>query len=378
MTEAGEKTERPTAKILIVDDEEQIRNIFSRWLAGEGYTCTTAKNTENALEILAGEQGFDLLISDIMMPGKSGLELLETVRRQYPELAVIMATGLDRCEVAKGTLRFGTYGYLIKPFEKNELLISVAGALERRRLTRESLAYEKRLRQEVRDRTAEIRRREEEIALRLVSASEYRDEETGAHIRRMGIYAAALARGLGWEEQAADMIRIAAPMHDVGKIGISDTILLKPGKLTAEEFEKMKEHVAIGANILDGSHIPLLQMATDIARCHHEKWNGSGYLQGLQGEEIPEAARIVAVADVYDALSSDRIYRKALPEERVLAIMREGRGSHFDPRIFDCFLDLLPLFRDIHHREQQNQATTQPVAPPFIAAPVMAAAIGKG
>lgn len=354
MTERIMPAEAPMAKILVVDDQEQVRSIFSRWLDSAGYQCTTARDADNALDILRREHGFDLLISDIMMPGKSGLELLEIVRSRYPDLAVIMATGLDRCEVAQWTLHVGTYGYLIKPFEKNELLISVAGALERRRLTRESLAYEERLRQDVRDRTAEIRRREEEIALRLVSASEYRDEETGGHIRRMGAYSAALANALGWEQQAVDMIRVAAPMHDVGKIGVSDSILLKPGKLTEDEFEKMKEHAAIGASILGGSHIPLLQMATDIALCHHEKWDGSGYLRGLRGEDIPEAARIVAVADVYDALSNDRVYRKALAEDNVLAIMRDGRGSHFDPRIFDCFLDLLPMFRAIH-REQQDR-----------------------
>jgi putative two-component system response regulator len=357
-------TQTPLAKILIVDDVEQIRNIFSRWLNSEGYQCTTARNAENALEILRRGRGFDLLISDIMMPGKSGLELLEIVRRDYPDLAVIMATGLDRCDVAKWTLESGTYGYMIKPFEKNELVIGVAGALERRRLVRESLAYEERLRQNVRDRTHEIRMREEEIALRLVSASEYRDEETGAHIRRMGAYSAALATALGWEQQAVDMIRIAGPMHDVGKIGISDTILLKCGKLSEEEFERMKEHVAIGANILGGSHIPLLQMAADIALCHHEKWDGSGYLQGLQGEAIPESARIVAIADVYDALGNDRIYRKALPEKEVIATMREGRGVHFDPRIFDCFMDLLPVFRSIcrQHGEPEHDFSAEALA----------------
>jgi putative two-component system response regulator len=346
-----------TARILIVDDETYICNILSRWLIGEGYECAVAQNAEKALVLLQADGAFDLLISDIMMPGQSGIELLEKVRKQHPDLAVIMATGLDKREVAIRTLQLGAYGYVIKPFDKNELIISVAGALERRRLTRESLAYEERLRQEVRDRTADIRGREEEIAIRLVSASEYRDGETGTHIRRMGAYSAVLAEALGWGQQAVDMIRIAAPMHDVGKIGVSDAILLKPGKLTEEELEKVKEHSAIGAGILDGSHIPLLKMAADIARYHHEKWDGSGYLQGLRGEDIPEAARIVAVADVYDALSNDRIYRKALPEEEVLAIMREGRGTHFDPRIYDCFLELLPFFRQICQKSTTHLLT---------------------
>lgn len=340
----------PIARVLIVDDEDYICNILSRWLTGEGYECVVAYDSEKALRLLRECGDFDLLVSDIMMPGRSGIELLEGVREKFPDLAVIMATGLDKREIAIRTLQLGAFGYVIKPFDKNELLISVAGALERRRLVRESRAYEERLRQEVRDRTADIREREEEIALRLVSASEYRDEETGTHIRRMGAYSSELAKALGWEQQAVDMIRIAAPMHDVGKIGVPDAILLKPGRLTPEEFEKVKEHSAIGAGILAGSHIPLLQMAADIARYHHEKWDGTGYLEGLSGEEIPEAARIVAVADVYDAMSNDRVYRKAMPEEKVLAIMLEGRGSHFDPRIYDCFMDLLPVFRQIREK----------------------------
>lgn len=343
-------TELSTARILIVDDEDYICTILARWLGTEGYQCTVAQDADEALAVLAGDAGYELLISDIMMPGLSGIDLLQRVRESYAGLAVIMATGLDKRDVAIRTLQLGAYGYVIKPFDKNELIISVAGALERRRLALESQAYEERLREEVSARTADIRAREEEIALRLVSASEYRDEETGSHIRRMGVFSATLARALHWETQAVEMIRVAAPMHDVGKIGVPDKILLKPGKLTAEEFEKIKEHTIIGAKILGGSTIGLLQMATDIALYHHEKWNGAGYLHGLAGEEIPEAARIVAVADVYDALSNDRVYREALPEEEVLAIMTEGRGSHFDPRVFDQFLELLPTFREVRQK----------------------------
>ncbi|MEJ2033627.1 MAG: response regulator [Deltaproteobacteria bacterium] len=342
------------ARILIVDDEDYICTILARWLGSEGHQCSIARNADEALAVLSEDDSYELLISDIMMPGKSGIDLLRMVRERYPELAVIMATGLDKRDVAIRTLQLGAYGYVIKPFDKNELIISVAGALERRRLALESQAYEERLREEVRARTADIRAREEEIALRLVSASEYRDEETGSHIRRMGAYSAVLAETLGWEAQAVVMIRVAAPMHDVGKIGVPDNILLKSGKLTSEEFEKIKEHTVIGAKILGGSKIALLQMATDIALYHHEKWNGSGYLHELAGDEIPEAARIVAVADVYDALSNDRVYRKALPEDKVLSIMTEGRGSHFDPRIFDLFLELLPVFREIRQKVSEE------------------------
>jgi response regulator RpfG family c-di-GMP phosphodiesterase len=203
------------------------------------------------------------------------------------------------------------------------------------------------LQRKVRQRTAEVHQREEEVALRLVSASEYRDEDTGSHIRRMGLYASALAEALGWTAEEAQNIRVAAPMHDVGKIGVPDGILLKTGKLTTEEFEVVKKHSEIGATILDESDIPLLNMAYDIALHHHERWAGNGYPHGLSGEAIPLCARIVSVADVYDALVHTRPYRLALPEEQALEIMDADRGKHFDPWIFDRFMEILPEIRSI-------------------------------
>lgn len=186
--------------------------------------------------------------------------------------------------------------------------------------------------------------------MRLVTASGYRDEETGEHIRRMGEYAALLARAAGWDDKAAEEIRLAASMHDVGKIGVPDAVLRKPGKLSAEEFDLIKEHTRIGARILEGSRIGLLNLAHDIALHHHEKWSGGGYPSGLSGEAIPTCARIVAVCDVYDALVNDRVYRAAMPEDQALAIIKQGRGSHFDPAILDLFLQLLPQFRAIRER----------------------------
>jgi len=237
--------------------------------------------------------------------------------------------------------------HVIKPFDNNELVISVVNALERRRLTLQSQAYEHRLEEEVRERTKDIRRREEEIALRLVSASEFRDEETGAHIRRIGLYVAVLAQAMGCPQEEVESIRVAGPMHDIGKIGVPDHILLKPGKLTREEFETMKSHSDIGASILSGSDVPLLHMARDIAQSHHEKWDGSGYPGHLAGEQIPRAARLVAVADVYDAFVHDRVYRPAMPDDQALGIMQENCGSQFDPDVFECFLRMLPEFRRI-------------------------------
>jgi putative two-component system response regulator len=194
--------------------------------------------------------------------------------------------------------------------------------------------YENTLEEEVRQRTGQIREREEEIVLRLVQAAEYRDDETGEHIRRVGRYASEIARAAGWTAVETDNIRLAAPMHDVGKIGVPDAILRKPGKLTPEEFVVIQTHPTIGARILERSKVPLLEMARDIALCHHEKWDGSGYPRGLRGEDIPISARIVAVCDVYDALVSDRVYRLAYPKDEALAIMSESNGKHFDPSVF--------------------------------------------
>lgn len=337
---------RKKTRILVVDDEVFICATVCRFLASDGYESLSANRAEEALEILEKEK-FDLLLSDIMMPGMTGIELLAEVREKYPDMAVIMATGVDSRETAIRALELGAYGYMIKPFDKNELIISVANGLERRRLTLQSQEYERRLEQEVRDRTADIRHREEEIALRLVWASEYRDDETGEHIRRIGLFSAELVKALGYSAEVIDNVRVASPMHDIGKIGIPDNILQKPGKLTEEEFEVVKTHTTIGTGILGNSNIPLLQLASEIALCHHEKWDGSGYPKGLSGEKIPEFARVVAITDVYDALVYDRVYRPAFPEEKALAIMQEGRGQHFDSKMFDCFLDVLPQFREI-------------------------------
>lgn len=201
---------------------------------------------------------------------------------------------------------------------------------------------------EVRRRTAEIRAREEEIALRLVWATESRDDgETGSHIRRIGLYSEAMAEAIGWRRHLVDDIRIAATMHDIGKIGIPDSILRKPGPLTAEEYEIMKSHSIVGGTILSGSETTLLRMAKDIALGHHEKWDGSGYPNQLAGEAIPQSARIVAIADVFDALVHERVYKQGIAVERAIVIMQKSRGLHFDPDLFDVFIGLQERFQEI-------------------------------
>ncbi len=243
--------------------------------------------------------------------------------------------------------------------------MNVASALERRKAMIIARDHQKLLEALVESRTAQIRHREEEVVLRLAWAAESHDKSTGDHVRRIGVQSGMLAEALGWESRRVDDIRVAAIMHDIGKIAIADGILLKTDRLTPQEFEVAKQHTEIGASILDASEIPLLQMAKEIALCHHEKWDGSGYPRGLAGEAIPESARIVAVVDVYDALTHARVYGPAIPEEEALAIMQAGREKHFDPRILDRFIELIPEIHRIRdsiaqrgrHRDDAEEET---------------------
>ncbi len=340
-------------KILVVDDEPLISDIIARSLEAEGYGCHIADNAEDALEVLS-ENSFSLIMSDINLPGKTGIELLSIVKDQFPDIAVIMVTAVDDRRTAIKALQLGAYGFVIKPFDINEIAISAVNALERRRLAIQSREYENRLENEVRSRTAEIHHREEEICVRLTSACEYRDVETGSHNRRLGLYASLLAEEIGLEQQAIDEIRIAASMHDIGKIAVPDNILLKEGSLNNEEFEIMKRHTVIGAQILKGSSISLLKMAQEIALNHHERWDGSGYPNKIAGEKTPISARLVAVIDVYDALVHKRVYRPPIPEKEALQMISRDKGSHFDPEIFDAFKRVLPQLRRIRLQVQDR------------------------
>ena len=295
----------------------------------------------------------DLVLSDVRMPGESGIALLEYIRAEFPALPVVMVSGIEGIDVATGALELGAYGWVGKPYDSNQVLIAVANALIRARLERESREYEERLEQAVYDRTRqlaetveelerseyELRRVTRDTILALTRAIERRDIETANHIERVSLYATLLARSLGLDRDHCEMIREASPMHDVGKVGIPDGILLKPGRVTAAEFSVIKQHVALGHSILSRSDQPLLKLAAEVAAMHHERWDGGGYLQGLQGQEIPLAGRITAIADTFDALVSRRVYKDPIPVEHALAVIREGRGTQFDPELVDVFLD---------------------------------------
>lgn len=342
-------------RILVVDDEAPARRVFSRVLVADGYECSTAESVPRARELLDTDR-YDLVICDLNMPGESGMTLLEELDRSHREVAVLMATGDDDPAIAHAASERGAGGYMVKPFSSNELLIHVDCALEQARRRHHLLHLGNGSQLEAQERATEVREALVDVAVRerlidsqraemlrrLSEAVGQRDLETGAHIRRIGSYSALLARLLGLdEEEEARAIDLAAPMHDVGKVAIPDAILLKPGGLSPGEREVMQRHAQIGHDILANSGSPLLDLAAEIALTHHERIDGTGYPAHLSGEKIPLAGRIVAIADVFDALTSDRPYRARLPLERALEVMREGRGTHFDPVLLDCFLEHL-------------------------------------
>jgi putative two-component system response regulator len=342
----------PTA-VLVVDDDSSASRLIARILGLAGYECTEAHDPSSALKY-AEEQEYALVTCDVYMPGGSGLGLVRELRARHPEIAVLMVSGMDDPEIAAMATDLGAYGYVVKPFVANEILIAADNALRRRQLEIENRAHREQLELLVSERTADLtaaverlsRAEEalleshEEAITRLAFAAEYRDPTTGAHIGRMSMTCELIAQRAGFSDAEAGLIRTASPMHDIGKIGVPDEILCKPGKLTGPEMEQMRKHPVIGNEILAGSDSELLRLGGLIALTHHERWDGSGYPSSLSGEEIPVEGRIVAIADVFDALTSERPYKRAFSADESLSIMREGRGKHFDPDLLDVFMDL--------------------------------------
>jgi putative two-component system response regulator len=355
-TTGDEQAPVERTRILLVDDEAPVRRLLKRVLTRAGYECEEAGDSNEARQMIAGGD-FALVLTDMNMPGDSGLELITGLLADYPDLAAIMVTGVDDTEMARVALETGAYGYVIKPFENNEILISVTNALRRRTLEIENRRHREKLEWMVKERTADLwsavkeleqaqqdlKTSQAETIERLSIAAEYRDDETARHIHRMSRYCELLVRRTGGDDERAEFVRLAGIMHDVGKIGIPDYILLKPGKLTPEEYEIMQQHAEFGYRILAGSNSELLDLAATIALTHHEKIDGTGYPKGLSGDEIPVEGRVAAIADVFDALTTDRVYRKAFTLGESVGIMKEGRGSHFDAELLDAFLDAMDV-----------------------------------
>ncbi len=350
-----------SACVMIVDDEKLNIEVVKTYLKEAGFAnFLSTTHSPNAVEMLRQHRP-DIVLLDINMPEVTGLEILATMRRD-PKLKIIPAivlTASNDPKIKLQALRLGASDFLAKPVDPSEMTLRVENVLAVKAYQDHLAEYSERLEQQVRIRTEELERSRQEAIHCLARAGEYRDDDTGHHVTRVGRYCGLIALELGFPTASVELIEQAAQLHDVGKIGIPDSILHKPGKLDPHEYEiiqrhcdigqriinpltdeesaRLKAHTAIGHQIMGSTHSPVLRLAAVIAASHHEKWDGSGYPQGLSGEAIPIEGRIVAVADVFDALSSPRPYKEAFPIEKCFNILAEGRGKHFDPKILDAF-----------------------------------------
>jgi putative two-component system response regulator len=351
-----------TAKLMIVDDEPVNVKVVQKHLKLAGYrNFVTSTDSTAALELISKEMP-DVILIDIMMPHVSGLEILQQARddERLSHIPIIVLTASDNEQTKMEALKLGAAEFLSKPVNASELIVRVRNALLIKVQHDRLKNYAHDLERQVQRRTAELATSRLELILCLARAAEFRDNETGHHVVRVGRYAELIARQLGLDERFVELIGHAAPLHDMGKVGIPDSVLMKPGKLTPDEFETMrkhsvfgkrtfepmssdeyrtfKSHTFMGEKIMDVQSSPIITVSAAIALTHHEKWDGTGYPLGLKGEQIPLVGRITAVADVFDALSSKRPYKPAFELDRCFKIIEEGRGTHFDPEVLDAFL----------------------------------------
>jgi putative nucleotidyltransferase with HDIG domain len=335
----------PNDRILVVDDEETIREIVSSMLGGAHFQTRQAASGVEALAILESGDEFDLVLSDLMMAEMDGIALLERAKERYPDMPIVMVTAVHDIQVALQALRNGAYDYLLKPFEREQLLATVRRALENRRLKRENDAYRTNLEALVAARTQQWKtalsnlEKSYDITLEVLGdALDLKDAETEHHSRRVTAFTIAIARKMGLPKEEINVIARGAFLHDIGKMAIPDYILHKPGKLTDEEMAVMKEHCYRGYKII--SRIPFLAEAAEIVYSHQERFDGTGYPRRLKGEEIPLGARIFAIADTLDAMRSDRDYRKAQSMQAVRDEIGLWSGRQFDPEIVKIFLEM--------------------------------------
>ena len=365
-----EEPQEDVHRLLVVDDEDLARIQLVHLLTAHGYVCDEAVSAAEALQLLHSDDSYLAALCDIEMEGESGIELARKLSSDHPGVAVIMTTGIDDPATAEVAFEVGAYAYLLKPLSLNQLLITLTGAIRRRELERAT---------EERNRSAglEVARSRAlasvlrvfdggmtqeggplgmiEMLSRVVSL---RGEETGQHIERMSRYAANLAAKVGFNDLSWDEFRLAAALHDVGKIGVPDTILLKPARLSPDQRILLQRHTLIGFQLLEGAPTNALKAAASIALYHHERWDGNGYPHGLRGDEIPRAARITAIADVFDALTSHRVYKAAVEVDAALDMMSEQRGRHFEPDALDAFLTSRKSIMAI--REEYSHGESEP------------------
>jgi putative two-component system response regulator len=348
-------------RILVVDDERVDADLLARLLMDMGYQADIALSGRRALSRL--KEGFDLVLLDVTMPGMDGLEVAREIRRtpSAHDLPIIMMTALATKPIRLRAVEAGASDFIAKPLDATELRVRVASLLRIKEAQDALKRHRAHLEETIQSRTAALIRALKDTASaqreaqsahldtvrRLAVAAEYKDRQTSIHIQRMSRYCGILARGVGLVASDVDLITHASPLHDVGKIGVPDAILLKPGKLDAGEWEVMREHPVLGSRILEGSASRLIQTGQVIAMTHHERWDGSGYPRGLAGESIPLVGRISAVADVFDALTSRRPYKPAYSNEKSVEILRAGSGSQFDPLVVRTFIGRFDEIREI-------------------------------
>jgi putative two-component system response regulator len=349
-------------KILIVDDQKTNVQLLKRMLRAAGYLSITA--TQDPLEAceLHRKHHYDLILLDLKMPGLDGFQVMENLKRIAPDsyLPVLVITAHPEHKLR--ALQAGAKDFVSIPFELAEVLARVQNLLEVRLLHTALQYHNEMLEHRVRERTAELQENYLETILTMTRAAEHKDEETGAHVQRISYYSGELAKLLGMDETFVDCISVATPMHDIGKIGIHDHVLRKPGGFTPEEWQAMREHTTMGAKILGNSKSPYLRMAAEIALNHHERWDGSGYPNGKHGEDIPLCARIMNICDIYDALRSERPYKPAYDHTRAVHIITCGDGrvqpQHFDPKILEAFRQHHQMFSNIY--DKYTTATEKP------------------
>lgn len=337
--------------VLVVDDDADVGEVVGAILRRHGYRCEATTTLEQALERLSTDS-IDVCLCDLYLrKGTSGLDLAPVLGAREPYIALVMMSGSDDTSLAEQALEIGAYDYLIKPFRHTELLITVANAFHRRQLEQESAKLRHELEATVAERTRELAFSREETIHRLARAVEFRDAHTGLHVERMAEYCQMLALRLGLPPARCSLLRAASQLHDIGKVGIPDRILVKPGPLTEDERSEIELHTTLGHRILRGSNSEVIQLAAQIALTHHERFDGDGYPRGVSGKEIPIEGRIAAVCDVFDALTSTRPYRPhAFTQREAIELLREERGKAFDPEVVDAFVDALDEVSRIQSR----------------------------